>query len=285
MSFYYGYKPYVPVAQRRAKAAKTAQKMMENGQKLNPVTIEGRKISSTFWGNAWCENLENYSDYENRLPRGRTYARNGSVIHLEIQPTGGKISALVQGSDLYKIEIAVEKLPDKKWKEIKKAATGKITNLLDLLQGKLPKDLLATITDQKAGLFPLPQEIKMSCSCPDYSSLCKHIAAVIYGIGNRLDRSPELFFTMRSLDMSELLSAAGKETVALTEPATSELDAEDLSALFGVEMESPSNGDHQSPQIKAKNKTAKKAPNKKIAAKKAVTKKVTKKKQPKDKKL
>ena len=102
---YYGFRPYVPVAKRREKALKEAQKAQKNGKALNPVHIEGRKIAKTVWGQAWCDNLESYSDYENRLPRGRTYVRSGAIIDLVIDP--GKVRAQVMGSSLYRIEITV----------------------------------------------------------------------------------------------------------------------------------------------------------------------------------
>ena len=105
----YGWKPYVPVAQRRAQAAREVAKRVKKGQKIYPVRIEGRTIASTFWGKAWCTNLESYSDYANRLPRGRTYVRNGSVVHLKIDK--GRIEALVSGSELYEIQIDIAALP------------------------------------------------------------------------------------------------------------------------------------------------------------------------------
>src|SRR5215208_7726293 len=98
---YYGYKPYVPVARRRAQAAREVTRRIKKGQAVSPVQIEGRAIASTFWGLAWCTNLESYSDFENRLPRGRTYVRNGSVVDLKIEK--GQINALVSGSELYKV--------------------------------------------------------------------------------------------------------------------------------------------------------------------------------------
>ena len=229
------YKPYVPVAARRANAAKAASKLQKNGKKLAPVIIEGRAIAKTFWGKAWCANLEAYSDYANRLPRGRTYARNGSVIDLQIE--SGCISALVQGSSLYKITVTIGPLDSERWKAFVNTATGQVTNLLDLLQGRLSKELLESIAARDTGLFPSPKEIKLGCSCPDWADMCKHVAAVLYGVGARLDDSPELFFTLRGVDMQDLLAAAGESAAApLGESAS--LDEGDLSALFGVEIES-----------------------------------------------
>lgn len=239
MSWGYFDKPYVSVAERRRQAQKTAKKLLAKGQTLEPVEIEGNKITRTFWGNAWCANLEHYSDYANRMPRGRTYVRNGSVIDLKI--SSGKVTALVSGSELYKIAITIKPLAPERWKSVKRAAAGKISNLLDLLQGKLPKDVLAQITQPEAGLFPAPDEIVLKCSCPDWADMCKHVAAALYGVGARLDDKPELFFTLRGVDMQELISAASAEAIApLTVSGKSKKKAlaeADLADIFGVELD------------------------------------------------
>jgi len=230
------YKPHVSVAERRRKAEKAAKKLAGKGRAVSPVRIEGRAIATTFWGKAWCANLESYSDYENRLPRGRTYARNGSVIDLQI--TGGKIEALVQGSDLYKIALHITALPAKRWEQFTKGCAGKVTNLLDLLQGRLSKEILADITAKGTGLFPAPAEIKLGCSCPDWADMCKHVAVVLYGVGARLDTKPELFFTLRGVDMQDLISAASASAAAPVASVTDDaLAGADLAESFGVEIE------------------------------------------------
>jgi uncharacterized Zn finger protein len=233
---WYEFKPYVSVAERRRKAERAAKKLAGKGRAVSPVRIEGRAIATTFWGKAWCSNLESYSDYENRLPRGRTYARNGSVIDLQI--TGGKIEALVQGSDLYKIALHITALPAKRWEQFTKGCAGKVTNLLDLLQGRLSKEILADITAKGTGLFPAPAEIKLGCSCPDWADMCKHVAAVLYGVGARLDTKPELFFTLRGVDMQDLISAASASAAAPVASVTDDaLAGADLAEIFGVEIE------------------------------------------------
>jgi uncharacterized Zn finger protein len=235
---WYSFRPYVSVAERRRKAEAAVKKLSKKGRPLAPVQLEGRKIAATFWGKSWCDNLESYSDYENRLPRGRTYVRNGSVIDLQI--ASGKIEALVQGSDLYKIAIAITPFDAKRWREFKRNCAGKITNLLDLLQGRLSKEILADITAHGTGLFPSPKEIKLGCSCPDWAGMCKHVAAVLYGIGARLDTKPELFFTLRGVEMQELVLAAGATAVAPVEGALADgsaLAGADLSEIFGVDIE------------------------------------------------
>ena len=206
MGWYSGFRPYVPVAQRRAQAAREVAKRTKKGQALSPVHIEGRNIASTFWGKAWCTNLEGYSDYENRLPRGRTYVRNGSVVNLKIEK--GRIKALVSGSSLYEIQIDIAAHPKKNWLALKEQCGGKIGTLIELLQGKLSRAVMELVTDRDQGLFPKPHEIKMRCSCPDYAGMCKHIAATMYGVGNRLDSSPELLFELRAVNHLELIEAS-----------------------------------------------------------------------------
>src|SRR5215207_7534107 len=206
MGWYYDFKPYVPGAQRRAQAAREVAKRTKKGEAVAPVRIEGRAIASTFWGKAWCTNLEGYSDFANRLPRGRTYVRNGSVVDLKIEK--GKIKALVSGSELYEIEIDIAALPKQQWAALKAQCAGKIGTLVELLQGKLSKAVMETVTDRQNGLFPKPKEIKMRCSCPDYAGMCKHIAATMYGVGNRLDSAPELLFKLRCVDHMELIEQA-----------------------------------------------------------------------------
>ena len=180
--------PYVPVAKRRAKAQREMKKLREQGKHIEPVEIEGRKIARSFWGDGWCKHLEQFSDYDNRLPRGRTYVRNGSVAHLAI--SSGKVEAIVNGSVLYNINITIKPLPKQKWSKIRQQCTGQIGSMLELLQGKLSNQVMKIVTDPDTGLFPNLREIDLSCDCPDWAGMCKHIAAVIYGIGARLDSQP-----------------------------------------------------------------------------------------------
>lgn len=233
---YSGWKPYVPVAERRKQAEKAAAKMQKNGVALTPV-IGGRgSIAKTFWGKAWCENLERYSDYENRLPRGRTYVRNGSVIDLKISE--GAIQAQVMGSSLYKVEVKVSAVPAPQWKAISADCAGSIDTLVELLQGKLSKAVMERICTPKTGLFPAPKEIAFTCSCPDWASMCKHVAAVLYGIGVRLDNQPDLLFSLRRVDAKDLVAHAGAGLPkGKKAPATTKvLDAALLEDVFGIEM-------------------------------------------------
>ena len=228
------YPPYVPVAERRAQAAREVAKRRKKGQITFPVSITGRSITSTFWGQSWCANLEGYSDYENRLPRGRTYARNGSIVHLKI--ASGRIEALVSGSELYEIQIDIVALPRQNWRELKVQCTGKIGSLVELLQGKLSKAVMEKVTNREAGLFPKPKEIKMRCSCPDGARMCKHIAAAMYGVGNRLDSSPELLFLLRGVDHLELIDQAIPTAPLGTNSNAPTLAIDDLGAIFDIEF-------------------------------------------------
>lgn len=235
---YGGFAPYVPVATRRANAAKYAKQLAKKeGRELAPVNISGRAIATTYWGKAWCDNLEAYSDFANRLPRGRTYARNGSVIDLQIKK--GKIAAIVSGSDIYTISISIATLAKPTWKRLKTECSQSISSLFDLLQGRFDADVMQRLAHPTDGLFPHPKEIAMQCSCPDFAGLCKHLAAVLYGVGNRLDTSPELLFTLRNVDHTELIgSAVAEENLDRTLSGDGEsLAASDLGEIFGIDLD------------------------------------------------
>jgi uncharacterized Zn finger protein len=233
------WKPYVPVAKRRAQAGRAVAKARKAGKDMQPVVIVGRAIATSFWGKAWCENLEAYSDYENRLPRGRTYVRNGSVIDLKIEP--GKVRALVTGSRLYKIEIGIAAVSDTHRKSLAKECTGSIASLVELLQGKLSKAVMERICQPKTGLFPAPKDIRLNCSCPDWAITCKHVAAVLYGVGARLDAQPELLFTLRQMDANDLVIQAAELPIKTKKtPARGKaLDDSQLADVFGLELDLP----------------------------------------------
>ena len=233
---HYDWKPYVPVAQRRAKAARAAAKLSRAGSPIAPIRIQGLKIATTFWGKAWCDHLESYSDYENRLPRGRTYVRNGSVVDLQVQ--GGAVRALVSGSSLYKVTITVAPLSAPKWQSICGDCAGSIDSLVELLQGRLSSAVMQRVCQQQSGLFPAPAEITLDCSCPDWATMCKHVAAVLYGVGARLDEQPQLIFQLRAVDQADLVArAASAQTLATKRPAGAKLLDDDLGALFGLDLQ------------------------------------------------
>ena len=239
MAYYdddYGFRPYVTVGARRAQAAREMAKLTKKGRRISPVTIDGSKIARTFWGEAWCDNLERYSDFANRLPRGRTYVRNGSVVDLQVAP--GSVTALVSGSSIYEVNVTVTPVPPPRWSAICDDCSGAIDSLVELLQGRFSKGVMTRLCEEQAGLFPSPKEILFTCSCPDWASMCKHVAAVLYGIGARLDHQPELLFTLRKVEQHELIAKAGSGLAKTRKaPAGSKvLDTEDLGEMFGIEM-------------------------------------------------
>ncbi|MCY1197477.1 hypothetical protein D9M68_152590 [compost metagenome] len=233
---YGGWKPYVTVAERKKKAEQAAAKAKKAGAVLSPIASYRGAIAKTFWGKAWCDNLEGYSDYANRLPRGRTYVRNGSVIDLQI--TAGEVRAQVMGSSLYTVSVTVTACPAKQWRAIGADCAGSIDSLVELLQGKLSTAVMERICKPGTGLFPVPKEIRFSCSCPDWASMCKHVAAVLYGVGARLDQQPELLFALRRVEANDLVRQAGAGVPRSTKrPATSKvLDDALVADVFGLEM-------------------------------------------------
>ena len=233
---YYGFKPYVTVGSRRAQAARELAKLRKKGRETSPIVIEGRTIARTFWGEAWCDNLERYSDFANRLPRGRTYVRNGSVVDLQVAP--GTVTALVSGSTMYDVKVTVAPVPRPRWNAICKDCSGAIDSLVELLQGRFSTGVMTRLCEEKTGLFPSPTDIIFTCSCPDWASMCKHVAAVLYGVGARLDHQPELLFTLRQVDQQDLIVKAGSDlSKARKRPIGSKvLDSQDLSGMFGIEM-------------------------------------------------
>lgn len=270
------WRPYVSVGQRRMEARREVEKLRKKGKQIEPVRIEGRTIARSFWGKGWCEHLESFGDYENRLPRGRTYARNGSVCHLGIKK--GEVEAIVSGSELYNVEVKITPLKKTRWKQLKSRCTGKIGSLIELLQGRLSDEIMGTVTDRKDGLFPQPGEIKYSCDCPDWAGMCKHIAAVMYGIGARLDDRPELLFLLRGVDHEELISAQASSEALVGSGSRRRgrrvLTGKKLEDVFGVDLESGTEGKAK-PAGQAK---ARKTGKRKVAAKKTAKKKPAKKK-------
>jgi uncharacterized Zn finger protein len=222
---------------RRQKAAREARRAEKDGKTLSPVAIDGRTIARSFWGKAWCENLESYRDFENRLPRGRTYVRSGAVLDLQV--VSGKVTAQVVGSDLYQVVITIKPVATDRWGRIKTQCAGNVGSIIELLEGRLSERVMQVITQRGEGLFPEPAEIQMECSCPDWATMCKHVAAVMYGVGARLDQQPDLLFTLRNVDHAELIAQAAD--LAVNRKATSrKVLADDvLGDVFGIELEAP----------------------------------------------
>ncbi len=219
-------------SEKAAVANKHAKDVAKSGVKLQPVILVGRQIAASFWGKSWCDAMESYGDYENRLPRGRTYVRNGSVTDLRVEP--GIVRATVVGSRVYTTTITVLPLSPTVWRSVVDRHAGQVSSLIDLLQGKLPASLLLALGDRSNGLFPGPKELTFACSCPDWATMCKHVAAVLYGVGARLDTDPALFFLLRGVDVAELTARGASVTFA--DAGEDELGGMDLGAVFGIEM-------------------------------------------------
>ena len=236
---YYGFPKYVSAAEKKDKAQKSLEKFKKKNPDIEPVIIEGRTIAKSWWGKAWNANLESYADYSSRISRGKSYVKSNTVLDLKI--TKGNIEAIVQGSSIrpYEIKIKIDALTEKKWEQVTALCNHRIDSLEQLIEGKFPKELEVLFTDRKYGLFPSPKEIYFDCSCPDWAHMCKHVAAVLYGVGARLDKNPMLFFELRNLDGQELvrksmalklesmLKNAGKKS-------NREISDADLSDLFGL---------------------------------------------------
>jgi uncharacterized Zn finger protein/DNA-binding transcriptional regulator YiaG len=233
MAFWGEWGRYVPVAERRATARREMDKLRKQGKDIQPVTIDGRTIARSFWGKGWCDHLESFSDYANRLPRGRTYVRNGSVCHLDIRP--GRIEAIVSGSELYHVVLRITELQAAPWTAIKNKCAGHIGSMLELLQGTLSDQVMAIVTNRQHGLFPQPGEMTFDCSCPDWAVMCKHVAAVLYAVSSRLDSRPEMLFLLRDVDAQELITA--EMTLPAASVTSDTLADAQLGDIFGIDLD------------------------------------------------
>lgn len=242
---WFAHKPYMSAAQRKAKARRESERLHKKGQTLLPVHVEGLQIAKTFWGKSWCEHVEQFSDIDTRLPRGKSYVRSDAIIDLQIRP--GMITAMVMGSELYSIRIKITQLTAEKWRAIKKKTSGQIGSLVELLQGRMSDAVMQSVT-QNDGLFPKVGQIDLDCSCPDAAGMCKHVAAVLYGVGCRFDEQPELLFKLRGVDHTELLNEATKAAGVVSDAGDRKIIAAgDLNDVFGIEIDSsvPAPGEHE----------------------------------------
>jgi uncharacterized Zn finger protein len=229
------YPEYVTAAGRRLRAQLHRRELARQGTEALSIAIEGREIARTFWGKAWCAHIESLADLATRLPRGRSYVRNGAVLHLEI--ARGAVRARVSGTELYRVEIGILPVAPARWDAVRRACAGRIATAVDLLSGKLSSAVMSVLCDPEAGIFPRSEELDLSCSCPDGARLCKHLAAVLYGVGARLDHAPELLFTLRGVELEQLVAAAGDAGARAggEAPSAAFSDAE-LSEIFGIEL-------------------------------------------------
>ena len=266
---YWGYYPrYVSVAEKKARAAAQMAKLKKKNPDISPVVITGSAIAKTWWGKSWNINLERYADYSNRIGRGRSYVRHGAVLDLQILP--GEIRSLVQGSTSkpYEVSIKIKGIEKKIWNTIQKKCQGQLDSMSELIEGRFPKALKEIFMEKGAGLFPAPDEIGLYCSCPDWASMCKHVAATLYGIGARLDADPMLFFTLRQVNVDDLITAAltdkTRQLLDKTEQKSDRvMEGADLSDVFGIDLdggsEPSSAGKPDEKQEKKQTRSVKKA--------------------------
>jgi len=247
---YYGYPRYVSVAEKRARARRKLEQLRKKHPDMRPVVIEGSALVRTWWGKAWNRNLEKYADYANRIGRGRSYVRHGAVLDLQISP--GQVRALVQGSrrSPYTVTMKVKPVSKAIWKQIKAACAGQLASLQELLEGRFPKGLMELFTSKGSGLFPAPKEIDFDCSCPDWATMCKHVAATLYGIGTRLDEDPGLFFVLRKVKIEDLITQAVRDRSArllgqAKRKSSRVIDDADLGEVFGIDLDVAANEDRE----------------------------------------
>ncbi|MDR4504704.1 MAG: hypothetical protein MRK01_07930 [Candidatus Scalindua sp.] len=251
---YWGFPRYVSVGEKQEKSKKKLEQLRKKNKDIEPIIIEGRTLAHTWWGKAWNNNLEGYADYRNRIERGRSYVRCGCVLDLKISE--GRVQSLVMGSETkpYSVVIKIEALEKSVWRKIKNVCEGKLGSLQELLLGKFPKALDEIFTAHGNGLFPAPKKIDFDCSCPDWASMCKHVAATLYGVGARLDKDPNLFFALRKIEINDLISETvkGKARELLTKAkkrSSRIIEVQDLSSVFGIELDRDS---RPAKKIKAK---------------------------------
>lgn len=219
-------------------AKDTVKRERSKGKTMEPVLVQGREIAASWWGQAWCRNLEQYADYESRLDRGKRYVRTGAVVDLKIRK--GKVQARVQGRRKapYKIEIRISPLSEERCQYAISQCDKKIENLERLLRGEFPEVLKELFTGS-GGLFPSPKEISFNCSCPDWALMCKHVAAALYGIGARFDENPLLFFELRGIEVDRFIDVALENRIEsmlknVDEPSDRIISADYWQELFGL---------------------------------------------------
>ncbi len=234
---------YVSVAEKKARAEKKLARLRKKQPDIQPVVLAGNALATTWWGKAWNRNLEGYADYSNRIGRGRSYVRHGFVADLRIEP--GRITSLVLGTDPhpYRVEVKIKAMNRKNWQRIVARCQGGLSSLTDLLAGRFPREFQDVFMVQGTGLFPAPKEIDFHCSCPDWATMCKHVAATLYGVGARLDQDPGLFFTLRQVDVNDLVGQVVEQRADAILEGRPELEAERvigddrLGELFGIDLD------------------------------------------------
>ena len=171
-----------------------------------------------WWAQRWIAVMESFG-WSNRLQRGRTYARKGQVMNIDVQP--GRVTARVQGSrrNPYTVQIRVAMLSDEQWERAIDAMGQQALFAARLLAGEMPPEIEQAFQDAGVSLFPKTPEIAMSCSCPDVAVPCKHIAAVYYLLAEEFDRDPFLLMTLRGRTRDQVMSELRARRAAAAPPA------------------------------------------------------------------
>jgi len=164
------------------------------------------QFGKTWWASKWIDALERLVD-PGRLTRGRSYARSGQVLNLDIQP--GRVDSRVQGSmpKPYQVQIEIKPLSDKDWERVADAMAEQAIFAAKLLSGEMPQNIEEAFTAAKVNLFPASKgDLQTECSCPDWSNPCKHIAAVYYLLGEQFDADPFWLFRLRGKRKDEIMA-------------------------------------------------------------------------------
>ena len=220
------FSPRLKAADLEKLAATRLAEYLAEGEELHPVVNKTRKLAKNFWGSAWMKQLALCESGGMCLAPGRTLLRHACVLHVDIQP--GSISALVSAEEVFEVELKLESLDEERLERLAATCSGHIDSLLSLMQGKVDEAVLLQLCHPENGLLPTPEDWRMHCTCPDWAEPCPHAAAAIYAAGCLIDEKPELLFTLRGIQPEALLSAPAP---------TNEIDADKLSAMFGIDLD------------------------------------------------
>lgn len=194
--------------------------MRDYYEKSSPIQVKGGikaqskrgEFSSSWWGKRWIQALESFLDSA-RLSRGKSYARKGQVLSIDILE--GSITSKVQGSRStpYTVKIEMDILKPSAWQLVIDALSQKAIYTARLLAGELPSDIEEIFKEVRVQLLPFHHaDLKTDCSCPDWSNPCKHVAAVFYLLGEEFDRDPFLLFKVRGMDRANFLKQLEKQS-------------------------------------------------------------------------
>jgi uncharacterized Zn finger protein len=172
----------------------------------NGIKAQSKKFGQTWWASKWLDALERLVDSA-RLGRGRSYARSGQVLNIDITP--GRVESRVQGSRPapYKVQIEINPLSNKEWDKVADAMASQALFAAKLLSGEMPQDIEVAFKQVGVNLFPASRgDLETECSCPDWSNPCKHIAAVYYLLGEQFDADPFLIFRLRGKSKDDIMA-------------------------------------------------------------------------------